>query len=161
MQRGHSSLLVSDYIVNSYERALTPFHLIKLVFMSHGRTLAALGRPLIRDRVEAWKYGPVIPVLYHELKVWGDRPVQTLHYCGTAPGVESKRHEFFASVLPHDERSIIDDVAKEYGGWSFGDLRLLCHGPGSPWDQHYDGNFGTEIPDSTIRSYYTGEMIRS
>lgn len=157
-QNGHSSLLVSDYIVNKYNGRFTPFHLIKMVFISHGRMLAALRRPLIRDRIEAWKHGPVIPVLYHELKLWGDTPVHELHYCGTVPGDEARR-DFFKSVLSEDERSIINGVVEEYGDWSFSDLRRLCHEPSSPWDTHYDGKFGTELPDATIQEYYTNEMV--
>lgn len=162
---GHSSLLVSDYIVNGNGGRFTQFHLIKMVFISHGRTLAALGRPLIRDRIEAWRYGPVIPVLYHELKMWGDAPVRELQYCGTVPGkdqeADSERKTFFESVLSSDERYIIDGVVEEYGDWSFGDMWRLSHEPGSPWDRHYDGKFGTEIPDHTIRAYYTREMVGS
>lgn len=162
-ERGHSSLLISDYIVNEHGCRFTPFHLNKMTFISHGRTLAALNKPLIRDRIEAWKYGPVIPVLYHELKIWGDRQVQELHYCGTIPGADetadSTRRMFFESVIADGERSLIDGVVAEYGRWSFNDLRRLCHEPGSPWDQHYDGRFGTEIPDSTIRAYYESELV--
>lgn len=157
-QDGHSSLLISDYIVNRHGTHFTPFHLIKLVFISHGRTLAALDASLIHDRIEAWKHGPVIPVLYHELKVWGDTPVQKLHYCGTPPGNE-ERNKFFERVLSKNERVIIDDVVEEYGDWSFGDLRRLCHEQGSPWDVHYDRKLGTEILDNTIRQYYVNEMI--
>ncbi|MCE2499057.1 MAG: DUF4065 domain-containing protein [Nitrosopumilaceae archaeon] len=161
--RGHSSLLVSDYIVSRHSCRFTPFQLIKMTVISHGRTLAALGRPLIRDRIEAWKHGPVIPVLYHELKIWGSERVYALHYCGTIldenESRASERRVFFDSVLPADERSIIDGVVEEYGNWSFGDLRRLCHEPGSPWDTHYDGKLGTEIPDPTIQAYYTREMI--
>ncbi len=160
---GHSSLLISDYIVNGHSGQFTQFYLIKMVFISHGRALAALRMPLIRDRIEAWKYGPVIPVLYHELKMWGDAPVKTLHYCGTVPGADkeadSARSTFFNSILSSNERYIIDRVVEEYGDWSFGDLRRLCHAPGSPWDKHYDKKFGTEIPDSTIQAYYNKEMI--
>ncbi|MXY61714.1 MAG: DUF4065 domain-containing protein [Cenarchaeum sp. SB0665_bin_23] len=158
MKDGISSLLVSDYIVNKYNGKFTPFHLIKLVFISHGRTLAALKKPLIWDRIEAWRYGPVIPVLYHELKLWGNAPVQNLHYCGTKPDDEDRRL-FFETVLPEKERYLIDLTVNDYGDWSFWDLRKLCHEPGSPWDTHYDEKFGTEIPDSTIQEYYVNEMV--
>lgn len=161
--QGHSSLLVSDYIMNKHGCKFTPFHLIKLVFISHGRALAALGQPLIRDRIEAWRHGPVIPVLYHELKIQGNLPLCALHYCGTEPGkdkaVDLERRRFFESVLSDQERLVIDGAVEEYGHWSFHDLRRLCHEQGSPWDAHYDGEFGTEIPDSTIRAYYRNEMI--
>jgi len=134
-----------------------------LVFISHGRTLAALNRPLIRDRIETWKYGPVIPVLYHELKVWEGECVHALHYCNTVPGknktTDSERTAFFESVLPADERAVIDGVVEEYGKWTFSNLRRLCHEPGSPWDRCYDGEHGTEIPDHVIQNYYNNEMI--
>ena len=163
-QRGHSSLLVSDYIINEYGFKFTPFHLNRLVFISHGRTLSALsGRPLIRDRIEAWKYGPVIPVLYYEHKIWGDKPIFELCYCGAIPGADNdadnSRNIFFELALNKKERYIINDVVKEYDGWSFDDLHHLCCEPGTPWDKHYDGEFGTEIPDSTIKKYYDDEMV--
>lgn len=157
-RRGHSSLLISDYIINKHGCEFTPFQLIKLVFIAHGRMLAAYNQPLIRDRIEAWQYGPVIPVLYHELKIWKNRAVQTLHYCGTIPGRE-ERGIFFESVLSDQERDIIDDVVYDYGDWEFFDLRRLCHEQGSPWDSHYDGKLGTEIPDSTIQAYYRNELV--
>lgn len=161
-RRGHSSLLISDYIINKHGGVFTPFHLLKIVFISHGRTLAALEKPLIRDRIEAWKYGPVIPILYHELKIWGDMPVGELHYCGTVPNVnaavDSERRSFFESILSSPERDIIDDTVAEYGECTFGDLQSLCHEPGSPWDAHYDEKFGTKIPDSTIWDYYKKEV---
>ena len=160
---GHSSLLISDYIVCEHGFNFTPFQLIKLVFISHGRTLAAEDRPLIRDRIEAWKYGPVIPVLYHELRVWRDERVMALHYCGTRPNANDEviknRKELFTQALTDSERDMIDLTVKHYGNWSFGDLQRLCHEQGSPWDKHYDGKFGTEIPDETIKEYYKKELI--
>ena len=157
-RNGHASMLVSDYIINQHGCRFTQFQLIKLVFISHGRALAALGQPLIHDRIEAWQYGPVIPVLYHELKMYGDKIIPMLHYCGTLPN-DKDRRDFFEIVLSDQERAIIDGVVQDYGDWSFGDLQRLCHTPGSPWDTHYDGNRGVEIPDSTIRAYYRNEIV--
>jgi uncharacterized phage-associated protein len=52
-------------------RALTPLQIIKLVYIAHGWMLALYQRPLITDCVEAWKYGPVIPQLYHDVNRYG------------------------------------------------------------------------------------------
>ena len=159
--RGHSSRLVSDYIVYKYGCKFTPFQLIKMVFLSHSMTLAVMNNPLIRDRIEAWKHGPVIPILYHELKIWGDGQVQALNYCGTVPNesdVDNHLEKVFSLIMSSHERGVIDFVVKNYGDWSFGNLKKLCHEPGSPWDTHYDGKFGTEIPDSTIKKYYKKEL---
>lgn len=161
--RGHSSLLIADYILYRHDGKFSPFQLIKMVFIAHGRTLAILDKPLIRDRIEAWKYGPVIPLLYHQLKIWGDAPVRELSYCGTVPNkdskVDSNRKAFFEGTIPNQERDIIDVVVRDYGEWQFDDLQRLCHEQGSPWDKHYDGKFGTEIPDRTIREYYKNELV--
>ena len=161
--RGHSSLLIADYILYEYGCKFTPFQLIKLVFISHGRTLAVLDKPLIRDRIEAWKYGPVIPLLHHQLKIWGEARVLELNYCGTVPNmdtdIDANRKAFFESTIPKRERDIIDAAVRDYEDWSLSDLQKLCHEVGSPWDKHYDGKFGTEIPDYAIREYYRNEMI--
>ncbi len=39
---------------------LTQLKLQKLVYMAHGWNLALLGKPLISENIEAWKWGPVI-----------------------------------------------------------------------------------------------------
>ena len=52
-------------------RSLTPMQLIKLSYIAHGWTLAILDNPLFKDIVEAWRYGPVVPDIYHRYKKFG------------------------------------------------------------------------------------------
>lgn len=33
---------------------------------------------LIDEQIEAWKYGPVVPSLFHDLKKYGNQPVDGL-----------------------------------------------------------------------------------
>ena len=42
--------------------------LMKLVYIAHGWTLALIDRPLVSDQIEAWRYGPVIPGIYHDFR---------------------------------------------------------------------------------------------
>src|SRR5258708_4614205 len=56
-------------------KTLTPMQLIKLVYFAHGWHLALTGKPLLDERVEAWKYGPVVPSLYHEFKRYGNEEI--------------------------------------------------------------------------------------
>ena len=158
---GRSSLLISDYILTLAAKKniqLTQFQIIKLVFIAHGRHLAIMGEPLISDRIEAWKHGPVIPVLYQELRVYGDSPVQHLRYCGT-PTNSDIRGEFFHSVLSNEDRAIIGGVVDDYGDWTMSEMYQLCHEDGSPWHTCYTGEYGVEIPDNVIRQYYKSEMV--
>ena len=153
-----SSLLISDYILRHTANGLTPFQVIKMVVIAHGRHLAITDKPLIVDRIEAWKHGPVIPMLYHELKIYGDGIVPTLRYCGT-PVNKPIRDEFFDTLLSEEERRIIDGVVYDYGNWSMDQLYGLCHASGSPWDTCYTGELGVEIPDYVLKQYYMKELL--
>jgi len=54
---------------------LTPMQLVKLTYIAHGWSLG-LGRgALFNNRIEAWKYGPVIPDLYQATKRYGRKSI--------------------------------------------------------------------------------------
>ena len=55
-------------IADAQSRPITPLKIQKLVYIAHGWHLAIYEEPLIVELVEAWKWGPVIPLLYHEFK---------------------------------------------------------------------------------------------
>ena len=85
--------------------------------------LALFGRPLVRQRIEAWKYGPVIRGLYADLKHYGNSPV-------TAPIVAYDDKPF-----DREELHVIEQVFKEYGGDTGIALSNWTHAAGSPWEQ--------------------------
>ena len=67
---------VADYLIyNSSSVYLTPLHINKLVFFSHGWNLGILETPLINEDVEAWKYGPIIPSIYYAFKKYVQKKV--------------------------------------------------------------------------------------
>jgi len=147
---------------------LTPMQLLKLVYISHGWTLAVTGKPLIREPVQAWKFGPVIPSLFHEFKVFGGNPIQRLaHYAELADCDETGESELVVSApfLPKsDENSIklIDWVWKVYGSKEGWELSRMTHEKGTPWSKavdemkakHGDWVSGVTIPDDSIRNHY-------
>ena len=157
---GHSSILVSDYLLGRCAAAgivPTGFKLVRLVFVAHGRHLAVTGRPLICDRVCAWKTGPVIPVLYLALLPRGDGPVGEFLYGNLPAG--GALDWLFGTVFSDEERRIMDGPVADYGGWTDADLNRLCREPGSPWDECHTGDPGAEMPDCAIRRYYESEMV--
>lgn len=116
--------------------------LLKLVFLCHGWMLGLYGKPLVRDRIEAWKYGPVIPKLYNEVKQYRGGPITRL--------VSGPRERIDAQ-----QESIIGEVFRVYGDWNGPALSHLTHKANSPWDQVFeDGGWGRRITDPIIKKYY-------
>src|SRR5436190_8185336 len=66
------SLAVANRFVElANESGATQFSLmklLKLVYFAHGWHLALTKRPIIDERLEAWKFGPVAPDVYHSFK---------------------------------------------------------------------------------------------
>ena len=155
-----SVLLIADYLIGTSKLPLTPMHVNKLAYISHGFTLALEDEPLFRNRVEAWRYGPVIPSLYHELKMFGGNNIPVLPYCETLLDDENfeTRLMFTSSRIPDSHRTIIDRVMVVYGEYSALGLSTITHEKGTPWHQCYRQGRNIEIPDSVTKEYYKGEL---
>ena len=67
------ALAIANYFVrkglsDTVGEKLTLLRLVKYVYIAYGFSLALIDKSIINDRfdrVEAWKYGPVIPSVYH------------------------------------------------------------------------------------------------
>ena len=121
----HSARFVANYLLQLAEasgKTLTPMQVIKLVYLCHGWLLGLLGLPLIRENVEAWRYGPVIPDLYKAVRQYRSDPVQgPLRDAGND------------AVFDEAERDIVAQVFQVYGDDSGIALSRLTHAPGTPW----------------------------
>jgi len=142
-------------------RALTPLQIIKLVYIAHGWYLALTGQPLINEPPEAWQYGPVIPSLYHRLKIYGNGPVRhkiTGFSESEWPNLRLAEHE----VSPPQDKTVqgfLNSVWKAYGRFSGIQLSSLTHQDGTPWHQTWEGSKakyskGVDIPETMIREHY-------
>ena len=126
---------------------LTPLQLMKLTYISHGFALAALKKDLFGERIEAWKYGPVIPDLYHATKSYGRNPIPSELISDEGP------------TLVGDVGQLLDQVVDKYGGLSAFALSSLTHMAGSPWSQVFKENErGVEIPDEIIKAHYEKKL---
>ncbi|HYR74723.1 MAG TPA: type II toxin-antitoxin system antitoxin SocA domain-containing protein [Pyrinomonadaceae bacterium] len=125
-------------------RTLTNMQLQKLVYIAHGYALAILHKPLIKQSVEAWRYGPVVADLYHALRAYGAGKV-------TAS----------INILPEEKLSethlaLLAEVVSAYGGFSGPQLSTMTHRQGTPWKEIYDpaGWGNSIIPDPLIEQHY-------
>jgi uncharacterized phage-associated protein len=54
---------------------ITQHQLQRMLFFAHGCHLARYGQPLVEERFEAWKLGPVIPQLFRIFIFYGNRRI--------------------------------------------------------------------------------------
>lgn len=146
----HDSRAVANRIIRlaiGGSQPLTPLQIIKLVYFCHGWMLAFYGRSLFRDYVQAWKYGPVVPNVYHALKHYGGDPV-------------TREIPFPDEQFDDDEEDLIGQVYDVYGHLHGIRLSQLTHAPGTPWDVIWSQTGSNSvIPNELIQEHYAG-MIK-
>lgn len=125
---------------------LDPMKIQKLVYLAHGWNLAFSGEPLITQQVEAWKYGPVIPVLYDEFKKFRASPITDNANAPTEKVAED---------------DLIEAVWKRYSPLSAIQLSMITHEPGYAWDLTIKekGPFSV-IPNELIRDEFVRRRQR-
>jgi uncharacterized phage-associated protein len=130
-------------IANRKGLTLTPLQLMKLAYMSQGWMLGVTGKRLFSDRIEAWKYGPVIPTLYHRTKQYGSESI-----LDQLPAPMGDR-------IDPDAGNLLDAVIDNYGHLSGVALSNLTHRAGSPWSKVWrEGRSHIEIKPSVIQEHY-------
>ncbi|MBS4050385.1 Panacea domain-containing protein [Methylomonas rivi] len=133
---------------------LSPMKLQKLVYFAHGWFLSlSKGQPLIDEKIEAWRYGPVVPSLYHEFKSLGSKTIRDY-----ATDMD-KDFEIVTPHLPDDESlsAFIKKIWEVYGKYDGIQLSNITHKPDTPWAKVWGENGvpkNTDIPDSDIKEYF-------
>jgi uncharacterized phage-associated protein len=118
----------------------------KLVYIAHGYALAILHKPLIKQNVEAWRYGPVVSDLYHALRQYG------------AGVVREPIARIPQESLSETDRALVGAVLNAYGKFSGPQLSTMTHKEGTPWRNIFNhaAYFNNEIiPDPMIEAHYT------
>ncbi len=161
----YPSIAIANYFLDLADKngeIITPLKLQKLVFIAHGWHLALYKEPLISERVEAWRWGPVISQLYHEFKHFGNQPITGR---GTAIHKISQNPfslQFITPEVDADDRKtreFLNEVWKIYGGYTGIQLANLTHEEESPWHQVWHkenrrAQRGAVIDDQIIQNYY-------
>lgn len=154
------ALAVANYFIELALNEDKPIHLlglIKRVYIAHGFSLAINNKGLINprfDKVEAWRYGPVIPSVYHTFKVHKAQPI-TEFAANMVWNEENSQPEWLTPRLKdEDNRRIVEMVWKRYANFQDSELVSLTHKKGTPWFLCYIENENVPIPDELTMAYY-------
>jgi len=131
-------------------KPVTNLQLAKLCYIAQGFALAILDKKAFNEPIEAWKFGPVIPSLYHEFKHFQAEPI-------TKKSIIPKSPTEFSTpeVTDGNIKKVILLTWNLYKDVSGNSLVSLTHQGNTPWSLTYAPGENKIISDELIKKYYT------
>lgn len=124
---------------NSQGDLMTNLKLQKMLYYQQGFHLAYFGTPLFEEVIEAWKYGPVVPVAYRHYEHNGRN------------GIEPDK-DLFLEFCNKEERNLFLRVYDIYSRYSAYGLMEMTHNE-SPWKDTPVG-VGNVISHEKMESFF-------
>ena len=151
---------VANFILDSAERDgvtdITILKLLKLVYIFFGWTSIMHPRTdLFSDPIEAWKYGPVVPSLYYELRKFGKNSIEARATLYDPFGKEDPKTPTEKDITDSEVVETLKTIWNTYKNAPAEHLVALTHEQGSPWWDTFDETLNKEIPKELIRKYYS------
>lgn len=149
----YSVRLIADYFItlaneetigegNASEK-ITHLKLQKILYFAQSAFLSLERGALFNEKIEAWKYGPVIPDIYKVFKSKTD--LLSL----------DDRLSWDFSAISTEDISLLKDIWEEFGKYSAKKLVDITHGHG-PWkDVYKEWVSNIEITQSSLQEYYS------
>lgn len=157
-----SKAIANYFIQKAFDtgKEITPMKVVKLVYISHGWHLGLNGSALIDERVEAWRYGPVVESVYHAVKQYGSEQIKSLLSTLNLSGLK------FSATIPvvsEDIKPFLDKIWSVYCDYTGLQLSSLTHQKGTPWDIVWNEQGGKEkehapIPNDLIKKHYSEKL---
>ena len=141
----YDAIDIARYMCKKAQWRLSNLQLQKMLFLTQMSYLGQTNIPLFGDEFEAWKYGPVVPALYHNLKVFGSAHVTEENFPQSKSGVP---------ITEDIKEKILDpvvDVAITSAPW---ELVRQSHLQGGAWEKYYIPYHKTLMPKEVIRGEY-------
>lgn len=119
---------------------ITPLKLQKMLYFTQAAALSVYGKEIIKEDFQAWKYGPVVPVIYRKFKDKQNQPIQCCE--GTYKNIKDKETKRF-----------LQGAWELFGKYSAVELVAMSHSH-SPWKSRYKEGKNNVIPKSEMKDYY-------
>ena len=120
------ALVIAKYIIDKCFQdgsPITNLRLQKILYFVQLESYRKCDVPAFDEEIEAWQFGPVVPVVYYE-------------YCNYVGMPILERYDIIEDINSNT-RNVIDYVLKKYAGYSVWDLVNITHAEGSPWNKTY------------------------
>lgn len=134
---------IAKYVITTCTRKNDPIsdlQLQKILYYIQLNFVKYLGYRAFNNEIQAWAFGPVVPDVYENYKMYGSAAIRQI-FCGT---------EY---LFTDKERVIADRVINACTLLTPWELVDKSHCKGGPWDRVYKDGYKEIIPMEIIEDY--------
>jgi uncharacterized phage-associated protein len=132
---------------------VNPMKLQKLLYFAYGWYLVYFeGKKLFNQTIQAWRYGPVVESIYHEVKSYGNYPITspiTSFLFGSTSVIGIKWHTPKIKFKDKDDEEFLDTIWKVYSKFSALQLSTMTHADNTPWKKVAE-KYENTIPNNAV-----------
>lgn len=154
----YNVLDVARYIINyshNHGYVISNLKLQKILYFVQAAFLVNKNNPCFYEEIEAWDFGPVVPDIYHEFKMYGSNDIPYIHeYIDYSNGIwESTRRDFDDNVIAIEDKQLLENMVDQCSNYSANDLVRITHNQ-SPWQNAYNRGWNKIISKDSIRDFF-------
>ena len=136
-----------DTECQEYPEGISHLKLQKLLYFAQAAYLSLEGRKLFGDKIEAWDYGPVVPVVYRLFNQYGSKPIR------------KPKNSQYRQIIKKSDSEFLEEVWEIFGKFSANRLVYITH-EHQPWQSAYKSR-SKEITSKAMKDYYKGVFKRT
>lgn len=140
----YSAIDVAKYIIWYCKQkgySISNLKLQKILYFVQANFLVSTGFPCFEEDIEAWDFGPVVPEVYHEFKIFGSSDIPRF-VCRNAD----------ENILKKD-RLLINEIVDQCARYSASTLVEITHNQ-DPWRDAYEKYCNNIIEPEAIKEYF-------
>lgn len=144
----YNALDIAKYIIrrcHDLGKCMSNLKLQKILYFIQAEFLVSKNRPCFCENIVAWNFGPVVPEVYQEYKVYGG---SVIIYFGFSP--DSREHIYITA----EDKQLINGIVDEIVPYSNTALTRIVRRQ-TPWKEAYQQGENTVISLESLKQYFS------
>lgn len=156
----YDALDIANYIVNysiECDCPVSNLKLQKLLYYVQAASLVKTGSSIFNDNISAWRYGPVVESVYHNFKVYVNKPIdeRIITKFVFFDFMATKEYDP-KKIIKKNDRMLIENIVDSYRDKSAMYMVRKTHSE-DPWKNAFRAG-EDYIKTEDMRKYYSTEM---
>lgn len=157
----YNVLDIARYVINycnDNNFHISNLKLQKILYFIQAGFYLNKGNECFKENIEAWKYGPVIPEVYHEFKQYGSTNIPYIsEYMDFSGGIfNCKSVRYNEDIIDDADKIIINELINNCNKYTASQLVDITHKQ-KPWIDSYVNGINNVIDKSTLQKYFKGK----